>query len=206
MIVKKCFTLIELLVVIAIVAILSSLLLPALQTAKKMAYKIACNGNLRQIGLALNYYSLDWRGYHPYASYNNDSSAIAEPSKGDTESTNVPGKWTFKMKNQYYDNGWKDGSTQPAESGHWAPFLVTAYMNRNAKVMWCPGQKLGDYYILTGAFYSFSIGTGGGERSGYMMNNCLAGARVQNIERPSECFETAEQHVTLRTTNFTVGY
>ena len=60
------FTLLELLVVIAVIAILASLLLPALNKAKSIANSIVCTGNQRQLFYGCSLYLDDYGGTYPY--------------------------------------------------------------------------------------------------------------------------------------------
>ena len=64
---REGFTLIELLIVIAIIAVLAALLLPALERARNMAYRVVCTSNLRRVALAITAYTADNNGFYPAA-------------------------------------------------------------------------------------------------------------------------------------------
>ncbi len=76
---NRAFTLIELLVVIAIIAILASLLLPALSRAAWAAKNTACRNNLRQISLALSAYTATHDAYPPWVAYDYGSTQRMSP-------------------------------------------------------------------------------------------------------------------------------
>src|ERR1051325_10234459 len=120
------FTLIELLLVIAIIAVLSALLLPALQNAKAQAKRSACAGNLRQLGLGILMYADDSNGRMPPANYNwSSQSAAFSGNQPSSTLTNpclaslyyqgyVPSKWSF------YDPGfWANNNLVAWQGQRW---------------------------------------------------------------------------------------
>jgi prepilin-type N-terminal cleavage/methylation domain-containing protein/prepilin-type processing-associated H-X9-DG protein len=82
----RAFTLVELLVVIAIIAILASMLLPALARAKESGKRISCVNNLRQFGLSMQLYMDD-----------NDE---RQPPRG---INTAGGSWPTQLKDYYKD-------------------------------------------------------------------------------------------------------
>ena len=113
---RPAFTLIELLVVIAIIAILASLLLPALARAKGAARKSACVSNQHQIGLAWIMYLADFGDRFP--------------DRRDLKSS-LP-------------DGYKPWSTWPASDPRagWAPVMLSNVMSV-PKIWLCPAIATG---------------------------------------------------------------
>ncbi len=87
---KKEFTLIELLVVIAIIAILASMLLPALNKAREKSQASKCLGNHKQLGSAMIMYTGDFKGWLPTA----------------TVDGGVPAYWKFQLSHYMGKGGY----------------------------------------------------------------------------------------------------
>jgi prepilin-type N-terminal cleavage/methylation domain-containing protein/prepilin-type processing-associated H-X9-DG protein len=87
--IKRWFTLIELLVVIAIIAILASMLLPALNKARNKAREIHCMNNMKQLGTTIIMYTQSYDGYFVYS-----KTITAVAGRGDYV------RWHFILKDE----------------------------------------------------------------------------------------------------------
>jgi prepilin-type N-terminal cleavage/methylation domain-containing protein/prepilin-type processing-associated H-X9-DG protein len=79
---RRGFTLVELLVVIGIIALLISILLPSLATARKAAQTVACASNLRSIMQATHIFASQNNGYLPGSIYSSGRFLVKDPAKG----------------------------------------------------------------------------------------------------------------------------
>lgn len=132
---KKSFTLIELLVVITIIALLASLLLPALRQAKECAKSAACLSNQRQCGIALLAYAGDFDG------------VIAAGGKLPLTNPNFPtNPWTFFL----------NGKNFPTAT-YLAPASEAQHCSKNGGgTQWYSPSKGGTYaFIAPGSYYTW---------------------------------------------------
>ena len=116
------FTLVELLVVIAIIAILASMILPALSRAKETAHKARCLSNLKQLALATKVYLGDNAGFYPPRTNQNRWPTMLQdqyqnvnlllcPSdlvRGEPQTVTNAGTLPDRSPRSYFINGWND--------------------------------------------------------------------------------------------------
>jgi len=175
---KHAFTLIELLVVISIIALLISLLLPALQQARKSADVAVCGSNLHQIAGSVTAYTIDYDGFLP-------------PFRADTNSYEVSAPW--HLYQAYYAR-----NTLP--NGRLVPFNLAnlfegGYAN-DASVFYCPGQPA-DYLQedFNGIPFGQTLSGDQRHRTGYFYNP--HGGSQSYIDEPITRMEDSELELSL---------
>ena len=126
------FTLVELLVVIGIIALLISILMPALSRARQQADAVKCLSNIRQVGTALYMYASENRGYYPFG------------ARGDVVALE---DWIW----------WQDGEPRGAGTKVEQSPIAKYIGNFSEDLLRCPGDDMTTHKAMfSGGTYNYS--------------------------------------------------
>jgi len=125
---KPGFTLVELLVVISIIALLLSILMPALNVAREKGRTIVCGSNSRSLGLILDMWILEHRGY--------------------TVSSTLPANPDNLNGSGFYAGGWswsdtwvRSGYLKIPRTGESLPVSSDKYKDARRSILRCPSYR-----------------------------------------------------------------
>ena len=167
----KAFTLVELLVVIGIIAILITLLLPALQKARQQANLVKCESNIRQLLACVNMYVSESKMQLPYCNWEGDVNATDRYQFGWLFTSPRTGNWPNNLAGQ-----WPTGNPGSPPLG-----MMTGVLwkyNKSADLYHCPlfdpehawGTNFMTSYLMNGAECGYGTGQLPQKSIGYKIN------------------------------------
>jgi len=208
---RGAFTLVELLVVIGIIAVLISVLLPALSRARQAARRMACLSNLRQIGQSFRLYETENRGYIPSAMTHPTAVNPVWPHPGSWYGI----QWNEKILPYLGVKTSYDYDGEPPSSMK-VPVLVCPLDSYGGTMSWDTAPRCSYMYNRGSDSYPFRMrkasmlkAQNGGTRSGIVIvaDNFYWGTqRVNNVGWSGNCLSANYFENTPADTNFWPNY